>query len=213
MGGSYVMRHVRQLALAALTTGLVLCLFASSATALRAIETGGVRVWERVFRAVVFEDPATGVRVTCELKQILTFDNVVIQKRLGVRVGTQSEVIVAGSCRGGVVILPNEGNQRIPIFFNGFAGTLPSITAIFDRISTFEFLITAVEGLVRCSVRGELALTDEGSPIRTSRLGALTGVVVTRLAGAFVCPAREGITVRGEGTLTLPVGGDRIVLI
>jgi hypothetical protein len=191
-----MMRTHGKLLLAALATMLVLLTAAGSATALRSISIARERI-EATSSAVTFS--AEGLSAVCSVT-IIKFISVVIPKIIGILMGSGQFQI--GRCRselGEVTITELTGHR---LYFAGFVGTLPNVTAILLRsgreggfLVRYPFgacLYNGGEFITRMTVnaRSELeGLTiEERATIR----------LVTRLSG--ICPE----TARIAGRFTIP---------
>lgn len=198
------MSAAKRVVLAAVTVACVLAVFASIATASRAIRTS-----ERVItlQSSALSIEAAGFRIVCEAK--FTFN---VQERILKRVAAIGEIT-------GEVLGQNEGRERceggtarvLPfaqtLVYVSFTGTLPAITGINFGVEQLRILITAMAGLIQCLIESA-AEGLQSVAARTGLIGEWRGFtlispMVINL-GLGACPRPAEVRIRGTFSLTSP---------
>jgi hypothetical protein len=180
------MRTRSRLLLAGLAAALLLSAAVTSTHARDlSISNQGIRiVWSRVRMG-----STSGINVECPLTLEGRFHSSTVHKTIGALVGFVTRgTVVPGSCTGGRTTINQEA---LPwhVRYNGFSGTLPTITLVFLRLIGSKF--TVESGGSTCITQSTAANPSGGRAI-VGVGGGVTELVADEtvripLRGAFFC--------------------------
>lgn len=193
------MAKFTRLLVAACVAVVALALFSGMAAALRSIQISNPGAQRGTGARVSFEDESGFLRTICNLT-LNGSGNERISKTLGSTIGTITEGRTEScSAFGGAatVTVNAEASRPFTARYNGFEGTLPSITGI--RVLTEGVSFTINEAGRRCTYAGRAANRIPVSRGTEERTEFLTEVKDELQAGSSEgCPQRG--TLRGSVT-------------
>jgi hypothetical protein len=205
------MRTRSKLLLASLGAALLLSMAVSSASA------RDLSITNRQFRIVwrVLTLSAAELNVRCPVTLEGSFHSSTIHKTLGALIGYMTRgTVVGNTCTGGRATVNQEA---LPwhIRYNGFSGTLPTITLIFTTLIGAKFTVESA-GQV-CISQTTTANPAKGRIIVDPATGAGTDLRADETAGiplrgSFFCPFLGNGSLVGTGRVTL-LGNTTIITI